>query len=67
MRLNKWDIKQQWLFNAARIIYKGEAKRRYGDSSAFETYYAVPVGSKSIELEYETNVLSDEKEIIKIQ
>jgi hypothetical protein len=33
----------------------------------FETYYAVPVGSKSIELEYETNVLSDEKEIIKIQ
>lgn len=34
---------------------------------SFKTYYAVPVDSESIELEYETNAWTSEKVIIKVQ
>lgn len=38
-----------------------------GRKVSFNTYYSVPVSAQSIELEYETNILTDEKEVIKIQ
>lgn len=38
-----------------------------GRKVSFNTYYSVPVSAQSIELEYETNILTDEKEIIKIE
>lgn len=38
-----------------------------GRNVSFKTYYAVPVGSETIELEYEANFWTEEKVIIKIQ
>lgn len=38
-----------------------------GRNVSFKTYYSVPVDCESIELEYETNIWSNEKVIIKIQ
>lgn len=38
-----------------------------GRSVSFNTYYTVPINSQSIELEYTTNMWTDEKAIIKLQ
>lgn len=38
-----------------------------GRNISFQTYYSVPVDSKSIELEYETSVWTGEKAVIKLQ
>lgn len=38
-----------------------------GRNISFKTYYSVPVDAKSIELEYETNIWTGEKAIIKLQ
>ncbi len=38
-----------------------------GRNVSFKTYYSVPIDAQSIELEYETNVWTGEKAIIKIQ
>lgn len=38
-----------------------------GRNISFQTYYSVPVDAQSIELEYETNIWTGEKAIIKIQ
>ena len=38
-----------------------------GRNVTFKTYYSVPVDAQSIELEYETNVWTNEKAIIKLQ
>lgn len=38
-----------------------------GRNVSFKTYYSVPVGAQSIELEYETSFWKNEKAIIKLQ
>lgn len=38
-----------------------------GRNISFQTYYSVPTDAQSIELEYETNVWTGEKKIIKLQ
>lgn len=38
-----------------------------GRKVSFNTYYLVPKSAKTIDLEYETNFLTDKKEVIKIQ
>lgn len=38
-----------------------------GRNVSFKTYYAVPINAQSIELEYETNIWTDEKVVIKVQ
>lgn len=38
-----------------------------GRNISFQTYYSVPVNAQSIELEYETNIWSGEKAVIKLQ
>lgn len=38
-----------------------------GRNVTFTTYFAVPTNSQNIELEYETNMWSDEKVIVKVQ
>ena len=38
-----------------------------GRTVSFNTYYTVPIDSQSIELEYTTNIWTDEKAIIKLQ
>lgn len=38
-----------------------------GRNVSFKTYYSVPIDAKSIELEYETNIWTGDKVIIKIQ
>lgn len=38
-----------------------------GRNVSFKTYYAVPTGAQSIELEYETNMWTGEKAVITIQ
>ena len=38
-----------------------------GRNISFRTYYAVPIDSQSIELEYETSVWAGKKAIIKLQ
>ena len=38
-----------------------------GRNISFKTYYTVPVNAQSIELEYETNMWTEEKVVIKVQ
>lgn len=38
-----------------------------GRNISFQTYYSVPIDAQSIELEYETNIWSGEKAVIKLQ
>lgn len=38
-----------------------------GRNISFQTYYSVPVGAQSIELEYETSIWTGEKAVIKLQ
>lgn len=38
-----------------------------GRNVSFQTYYEVPINAQSVELEYETNIWTNEKAIIKLQ